>query len=134
VGLQRLVRGAQGLGVVPSPTPLVVVNKVRAGVAGHRPERAIAEVLGRFAGLEQVHFLPWAPDACDAALLAGKALPEVSPSGPLTSAVAELAVQLDRRVAPPGRSAGRRRAPSSRRLGRPRATARADGRGRPHAV
>jgi MinD-like ATPase involved in chromosome partitioning or flagellar assembly len=134
VGLQRLVRGVQDLGVVASPTPLVVVNKVRAGVAGHRPERAIAEVLGRFAGLEQVRFLPWEPEACDAALLAGKALPEVAPRGPLASAVGELAAQLEPRVAPAGRPAGRRRAHSSHRLGRRGATARADGRGRPHAV
>ena len=53
VGLQRLVRGVQDLAVIPSPTPTVVVNKVRASVAGPRPERSIAEVLGRFAGMDR---------------------------------------------------------------------------------
>lgn len=112
VGLQRLVRGVQDLGVVASPPPTVVVNKVRPGVAGPRPERAIAEVLGRFAGLEQVRFVPWAPDDCDAALLAGKALTEVAPQSPVATALAHLAGALDPRAAVPsgaGRRGGRRR-------------------------
>ncbi|HET6966705.1 MAG TPA: hypothetical protein VFI44_00435, partial [Ornithinibacter sp.] len=112
VGLQRLVRGVQDLGVVASPAPTVVVNKVRAGVAGPRPERAIAEVLGRFAGLEQVRFVPWAPDDCDTALLAGKALTEVAPQSPVTTALADLASALDPRAAASsraGRRGGRRR-------------------------
>ena len=108
VGLQRLVRGVQDLGVVASPPPTVVVNKVRAGVAGSRPERAIADVLGRFAGLEQVRFLPWAPGDCDAALLAGRALTEVAPHSPVVTAVADLAGALDPRATSTS-GAGRRR-------------------------
>ncbi len=106
VGLQRLVRAVQDVAVLPSPRPTVVVTKVRASVAGRRPERAIADVLGRFAGLDAVRFLPWAPDECDAALLAGRSLVEVAPRAPLTRCVAELAVALDPRAAAPG--AGRR--------------------------
>ena len=109
VGLQRLVRGVQDLAVIPSPTPTVVVNKVRASVAGPRPERSIAQVLGRFAGMDVVRFLPWAPDECDAALLAGRALTEVAPHGALTLAVAELAAQLDPRASSPARVPRRRR-------------------------
>ena len=112
VGLQRLVRGVQDLGVLASPPPTVVVNKVREGVAGPRPERAIAEVLGRFAGLERVRFVPWAPDDCDAALLAGKTLTEVAPHAPVTAALADLAAALDPRAALAsgvGRRGGRRR-------------------------
>ena len=112
VGLQRLVRGVQDLAVVPSPTPTVVVNKVRASVAGPRPERSIAEVLRRFAGMEHVRFLPWAPDDCDAALLAGRALTEVAPQGILTLAVADLAAQLDTRAVRPARAGRRRRSRS----------------------
>ncbi len=59
VGLQRLVRAVQDVAVVPSPRPTVVVNKVRASVAGPRPERAIRDVLARFAGMEDVRFVPW---------------------------------------------------------------------------
>ncbi|KRE62318.1 P-loop NTPase [Nostocoides sp. Soil756] len=99
VSLQRLVRGVQDVAVLPSPRPLVVVNKVRAPAAGPRPERAIRDVLGRFAGLEEVRMLPWAPDDCDAALLAGRALTEVRPRSPLVGAVAGLAVEIDPRCA-----------------------------------
>ncbi len=111
VGLQRLVRAVQEVALLPSPPPLVVVNKTRTSAAGPRPERSIAEVLARFAGLEAVRFLPWSPQECDEALLAGRALTEVHPRAALTVAVGELAAALDPRVASvsPGRRGGRRR-------------------------
>ena len=109
VGLQRLVRAVQDVAVLPSPRPTVVVTKVRSSVAGRRPERAIGDVLQRFAGMDAVRFLPWAPDECDAALLAGRSLVEVAPRADLTVAVAELAAALDPRVAPPA-TGGRRSA------------------------
>ncbi|CAN7145481.1 AAA family ATPase [Knoellia sp. LjRoot47] len=90
IGLQRLVRAVQDVGVVPSPEPVIVVNKVRASAAGPRPEQAIADVLGRFAGLEQPIFVPWAPDECDAALLAGRSLVEHAPDAPVCRAVARV--------------------------------------------
>ena len=90
VGLQRLVRAVQALDPLDAPAPTVIVNKVRAAVAGPRPESAIAGVLGRFAGLGQVHFLPWDPDACDGALLAGRSLVEQAPEAPLTKAIGDL--------------------------------------------
>ncbi|MBM6404389.1 P-loop NTPase [Phycicoccus sp. CSK15P-2] len=98
VSLQRLVRGVQEVSVLPSPPALVVVNKVRAGVAGPKPERAIRDVLGRFAGLEDVRMLPWAPDECDEAVLAGRALTEVRPRCPLTVALGLLAAELEPRA------------------------------------
>ena len=114
VGLQRLVRAVQDVAVLPSPRPTIVVTKVRASVAGRHPERAIGDVLRRFAGMDAVRFLPWAPDECDEALLAGRSLVEVAPRADLTMAVAELAAALDPRVAAP--SAGGRRTAS--RVGR----------------
>ena len=114
VGLQRLVRAVQDVAVLPSPRPTIVVTKVRASVAGRHPERAIGDVLRRFAGMDAVRFLPWAPDECDEALLAGRSLVEIAPRADLTLAVAELAAALDPRVAAP--SAGRRRTAS--RVGR----------------
>ncbi len=111
VGLQRLVRAVQDVAVLPSPPPLVVVNRTRASAAGPHPERSIGEVLQRFAGLEAVRFLPWAPQECDEALLTGRALTETHPRAPLTIAVGELAAELDPRVVPglsSGRRAGRR--------------------------
>jgi MinD-like ATPase involved in chromosome partitioning or flagellar assembly len=109
VGLQRLVRAVQDVAVLPSPRPTVVVTKVRASVAGRRPERAIGDVLRRFAGMDAVRFLPWAPDECDAARLAGRSLVEVAPRAGLTVALAELAASLDPRAAAPA-AAGRRTA------------------------
>ena len=109
VGLQRLVRAVQDVAVLPSPRPTVVVNKVRSSVAGPRPERAIREVLGRFAGMDDVRFLPWAPDDCDAAVLAGRSLLEAAPDSPLTVAAADLAARLDDRVPSRPRARGFRR-------------------------
>ncbi len=90
VGLQRLVRAVQDLAVVPSPAPTVVVNKVRATAVGAHPERAIAEALARFSGLEDLTFLPWAPETCDGALLAGQTLAEHNGRSELRLAVARL--------------------------------------------
>ena len=113
VGLQRLVRAVQDVAVVPSPRPTVVVNKVRASVAGPRPERAIRDVLARFAGMEDVRFVPWSPEDCDEALLAGRSLVEVAPQSALVDAVSDLAAQLEPRfVIPAGR--GRRRGRGAR--------------------
>ncbi|MGL4744932.1 MAG: AAA family ATPase [Dermatophilaceae bacterium] len=116
VGLQRLVRAVQDVAVISAPPPVVVVNKVRSGVAGPRPERAVREVLGRFAGMDGVRMLPWSPDECDAALLAGRCLTEVAPTAAFTRAVGELARVLDPRAASgSGGRSGRRHA--RRRLG-----------------
>ncbi len=128
VGLQRLVRAVQDVAVLPSPQPTVVVTKVRSSVAGRRPERAISDVLRRFAGMDAVRFLPWAPDECDAALLAGRSLVEVAPRADITVAVAELAAALDPRAEPPS-SGGRR--PASRSA---RRTRRGDRVGARHGV
>jgi MinD-like ATPase involved in chromosome partitioning or flagellar assembly len=118
VGLQRLVRAVQDVAVVPSPRPTVVVNKVRASVAGPRPERAIRDVLARFAGMEDVRFVPWSPEDCDEALLAGRSLVEVAPQSALVDAVSDLAAQLEPRfVIPAGR--GRRRGRGARGRRRP---------------
>jgi len=117
VGLQRLVRAVQDVAVLPSPRPTIVVTKVRASVAGRRPERAIGDVLRRFAGMDAVRFLPWAPDQCDAALLAGRSLVEVAPRADLTVAVAELAATLDPRVPAPSASGRRTASRVGRRVG-----------------
>ena len=58
VALQRFVRGLQELGTVPSGEPVPVVNRVRSGAVGSRPESRIADSLLRFAGLTSVRFVP----------------------------------------------------------------------------
>lgn len=111
VGLQRIVRAIGELAHVPSPPPLVVVNKVRASAAGPRPASAIKDVLSRFSGIEELAIIPDDREACDAAMLAGRSLVEHAPSSPARQAVAELAQRLlpGRVSAPPTRRSRFRR-------------------------
>lgn len=94
VGLQRMVRAVQGVGQVASPVPRPVVNRLRASSVGSDPRRRVAESLARFAGIEDVTFLPDDPAAVDAALLAGQTLRECAPDSPLRRAIADLALSF----------------------------------------
>jgi MinD-like ATPase involved in chromosome partitioning or flagellar assembly len=94
VALQRLVRGLQQLGTVPSPTPVVVVNRVRATAVGSHPRARIAESLERFAGLDSVHFVPDEPAVVDGAVLAGRSVVEHAPDSAVRTAMADLADAL----------------------------------------
>lgn len=111
VGLQRLVQGLAELAHVPSPTPRVVVNKVRASAAGPHPGRAIREVLCRFSGVDEVALVPDDRDSCDAAMLAGRTLAEHAPGSKARMAVAEVArsVLPQLEVAATSRRSARRR-------------------------
>ena len=105
IGLQRLVRAVQDLGAVPAPTPRVVVNRVRASAVGARPERRIHEALERFAGMEDLTFLPWDQQSLDAAMFAGTSLAEQAPASDLRRAIATLATRY---AGVPPEAAGRR--------------------------
>ncbi len=94
VGLQRLVRGVQDLRELTSADVRVLVNKVRASAVGTHPERRIADVLARFAGHEDVAFLPWDLEGCDAAMLAGVCLGERAARSPLRVALRDVAGSL----------------------------------------
>ncbi|MEO7059743.1 MAG: hypothetical protein ABI083_08490 [Lapillicoccus sp.] len=94
VGLQRLVRGLQELGTVPSPTPLVVVNRLRAGAVGSRPEARVSEALERFAGITEVTFVPEDRAGLDVAALEGRVLAECAPSSPARAAIRALAASV----------------------------------------
>ena len=91
IGLQRLVRAVQDLASVPSPQARVVVNKVRASAVGARPERRIGEALGRFAGMDDLTYLPWDQASLDGAMFAGKALREFAPQSDLRRGFVALA-------------------------------------------
>ena len=91
IGLQRLVRAVQDLAAVPSPAPRVVVNRVRATSVGPRPEHRIREALGRFAGLDELVFLPLDQQTLDGAVFAGTTLAEFAPQSELRRAIASLA-------------------------------------------
>ncbi len=94
VALQRFVRGLQELGTVPSPPPVHVVNRVRTGAVGSRPEARIAASLQRFAGLDAVRFVPDDAAGVDAALLAGRSVVEQAPESPVRHAIADLATAV----------------------------------------
>ncbi len=82
LGIQRLVHGLAELDqVAPAETTprVVVVNRVRASVAGDRPREAVADALRRYSGVEKTWTVGWDPRACDAATLAGQALGERAP-------------------------------------------------------
>lgn len=97
VGLQRLVRAVQDLAALRTPTPRVVVNRVRSTSVGPRPEQRIAEALGRFGGLDDLAFLPCDQATVDGALFAGTTLVEFAPQSGLRTAISSLA---DRYAAP----------------------------------
>ncbi|WP_062524759.1 AAA family ATPase [Demequina rhizosphaerae] len=87
----QLVRLVHALLDVDGPAPVVAVNRIRASVAGSRPEDAIAAALGRHAGVAEVWPLPWDLRACDAAARDGRTLAEVAPRSPLRRAIASMA-------------------------------------------
>lgn len=94
ISLQRFVRGLQELGTVPSPTPRAVINRVRASAVGGNPQDRIGASLERFAGLDQIHYVPADPESADAAVLAGRSIVEQAPESDLRRAVAELTTAL----------------------------------------
>jgi MinD-like ATPase involved in chromosome partitioning or flagellar assembly len=94
ISLQRFVRGLQELGTVPSPPARAVVNRVRASAVGGNPRARIGASLERFAGLDQIHFLPDDPETADAAVLAGRSIVEQAPDSELCRAVADLTTTL----------------------------------------
>ncbi len=94
LGIQRLVQGLQDLSALPDTggaRRVVVVNRVRASVAGHLPERAVADALLRYASVNEAWMVPFDPKACDAATLAGGTLAECAPRSAARRAIADLA-------------------------------------------
>lgn len=94
LGVQRLVHGLAQLRNVVGREPVVVVNRVRAEVAGARPEEAVADALLRFAQVSHAWMVPWDPRACDAATLSGQLLAERVPRSRVRRAIAMVAAGL----------------------------------------
>lgn len=107
IGMQRLVRGLGELRAAAIDTPVwIVVNRVRRGVVGAKPETELAATLHRFVGQSYTALLPYDRTSLDEALVAGRTLAEVAAASPLRGAATELAEALCG-VAAPRR--GRRR-------------------------
>jgi len=94
IGLQRLVRGLQELGTVASPSPTVVINRVRSSAVGPRPESRIRDALTRFAGIDDPRFIPDDPVSLDGALLAGQSLAEAAPDSEVRKTLVALASEI----------------------------------------
>ncbi|MCL2455334.1 MAG: hypothetical protein FWD18_08580 [Micrococcales bacterium] len=95
VGLARLVHGLgeltdAGLGT----SRLVVVNRVRASVAGRQPARAVRQALERHAGVGDVVVVPDDRDAADRAVRDGRTLAEVAPTSAAREALTALAARV----------------------------------------
>ncbi|MEP7191597.1 MAG: hypothetical protein ABI903_01890 [Actinomycetota bacterium] len=112
IGLQRLVRGLQELGTISSPVPTVVINRVRASAVGPRPERSIRDALTRFAGIDDLRFIPDDPATLDDALLTGRLLAESAPESVLRQSMVGLASEICGVPAPP--AGHRRRGPRNK--------------------
>jgi MinD-like ATPase involved in chromosome partitioning or flagellar assembly len=92
VGLQRLVRGLAELShALPDCRPQVVVNRVRKGPINGDPEHEIRQALTRYAGIDDVVFVPYDRASLDKALAGGHTLGEVAPDSPVRRALLPLA-------------------------------------------
>jgi Flp pilus assembly CpaE family ATPase len=95
VGLQRLVRGLTELAeVLPGCRPLVVVNRVRKGPINGEPKTQIAAALSRYAGVENITFVPHDQAGFDRAVAGGQSIGEVAPESPARAAILPLVAQL----------------------------------------
>lgn len=99
VGLARLLRGHAELADAVDPREVMtVVNRVRSSAIGANPGAQVRQTLLRFGSLDDPVLVPWDGAAFDAAVLAGKTLPEVSPRSPARHAIREL---VTARLLPP---------------------------------
>ncbi|MDO4242281.1 MAG: hypothetical protein Q4C85_00695 [Actinomyces sp.] len=97
VSVRRLLQLAADLEEDARPTGRVqvVVNRVRASVAGPAPQRAVREVLARFGGMDNVAVLPEDGLTADQCLMEGRSVLAAAPSSPLGRALADLTDRVD---------------------------------------
>lgn len=107
IGLQRLVRALDTLTTLTAAPREVVVTRVRPGPVGPDPQRRIREALDRFAGVRSVHLVPEDRESLDLALLHGRALVEVCPTGAARTSIRALAERIAGREPTPGRGGTR---------------------------
>jgi Flp pilus assembly CpaE family ATPase len=69
---------------------IVVANRLRPGTLGIDARGQVRRTLERFAGIEDVWFVPLDPRSTDAAILAARPVSEVAPRSPLAAAVRRL--------------------------------------------
>lgn len=95
VGLQRLVRGLAELKeAVPGLRPLVVVNRLRASAVPGDAESEVRNALSRYAGVDEVSFIPLDTAGVDGAVAIGRTLAEAAPGSAARQAMSALAASL----------------------------------------
>lgn len=88
VGVSRFLRAHAELRAAVGATRVVVVaNRMRPGTLGVDARGQVRRTLERFAGIEDVWFVPLDPRSADAAVLAARPVAETSPRSPLAAAV-----------------------------------------------
>jgi MinD-like ATPase involved in chromosome partitioning or flagellar assembly len=91
VGVARFLRGyAELRATIGSTRVVVAVNKLRPGALGFDARGQIRRTLERFAGIDDVFFLPLDPRSTDAAVLQARPIADVSPRSPLVAAARRL--------------------------------------------
>ncbi|WP_193598526.1 AAA family ATPase [Microbacterium sp. YJN-G] len=114
LGVSRFLRGYSELRHLLGATPVTVVaNRVRPGSLGIDARGQIRRTLDRFAGIDDVAFVPDDQRAVDAAALHARAIADVSPRSALVSAVRRVAAGLLRPEVTAGSSRGSSRAARS---------------------
>jgi MinD-like ATPase involved in chromosome partitioning or flagellar assembly len=114
IGLARYLRAYPDLLELVDDRPvLAVINKVRASVVGLNPNGQVRATLQRFGGIASPVLIPSDDRGTDAALLAGRALRDVSPRSPALAAISRLVTDS---ILPPVAAASGRRALRRRRL------------------
>lgn len=90
MGLKRLVEllDSERLRDISVTT---VINRVRATAVGHDPEKTIASTLAKFSRVEDPVFVPDAIKEVDRAVLAGRAVTELTPQARFSRAIHHLA-------------------------------------------
>jgi len=117
LGMLRLVHALDLLGeAAPRGRVVVVVNRVRDGVVGRRPHRAVHEALARFAGPVETCLLPDDPKATDESMRATAPLRVAAPTSRLRVGVVAL-LELLVPGSAPGSTRRARRGRGTRRRG-----------------
>ena len=88
VGVSRFVRAYPDLRAMAGAASVrVLVNKTRGGALGIDARGQLRRTLERFAGIDEVWFVPWDVKAVDAALLSARPVGTVNPRSALTAGV-----------------------------------------------
>ncbi|QMU97765.1 hypothetical protein FVO59_11520 [Microbacterium esteraromaticum] len=99
LGVSRFLRGYAELRHLVGDAPVTVVaNRVRPGPLGIDARGQIRRTLSRFAGIEDVAFVPHDQRSADAAALHARAIADVSPRSQLVGAVRRVAAGLGARA------------------------------------